>query len=86
MISIGSSIIWIASTCRTLWIGSATSCLRSKLVVSPLIGRPVERGRRELVIGLRSQGYVALYRFVASTDTVFILAIRNQREAGYKPS
>jgi toxin ParE1/3/4 len=54
------------------------------LAHSPHIGRPVGGGTRELVIGLRSRGYVALYRFVAPTDTVFILAIRSQREAGYK--
>jgi toxin ParE1/3/4 len=54
------------------------------LTHSPLIGRPVRNGKRELVIGRGSQGYVALYRFVARIDTVFILAIRSQREAGYK--
>lgn len=51
---------------------------------NPLIGRPVETGKRELVIGRRSRGYVALYRYVAEIDTVFVLAIRSQREAGYK--
>ena len=54
------------------------------LTHSPLIGRPVKGGKRELVIGRDSRGYVALYRFVASVDTVFILAIRSQRESGYK--
>lgn len=53
------------------------------LTHSPLIGRPVRGGKRELVIGRDEQGYVALYRFVARTDTVFVLAIRSQREAGY---
>ena len=28
-------------------------------------------------------GYVALYHFLPSIDTVFVLAIRSQREAGY---
>lgn len=51
---------------------------------SPLIGRPVKGGKRELVIGRGSRGYVALYRFVAAIDTVFVLAVRNQRESGYK--
>lgn len=50
---------------------------------NPLIGRPVANGKRELVIGRRSHGYVALYRYVAAMDIVFVLAIRNQREAGY---
>ena len=53
------------------------------LATSPLIGRPVERGQRELVIGRGSRGYVALYRYVPEADTVFLLAVRNQREAGY---
>ena len=54
------------------------------LTHSPLIGRPVRGGKRELVIGRNSHGYIALYRFVASIDTVFVLAIRSQRESGYK--
>jgi plasmid stabilization system protein ParE len=54
------------------------------LAHSPLIGRPARGGKRELVIGQDSRGYVALYRFVADIDTVFVLAIRSQREAGFK--
>ena len=50
---------------------------------NPLIGRPARRELRELVIGRRSRGYVALYRYVTEMDTVFVLAIRGQREAGY---
>jgi len=50
---------------------------------NPLIGRPVFADKRELVIGRRSRGYVALYRYVAEIDTVFVLALRSQREAGY---
>ena len=49
---------------------------------NPLIGRPIAGEKRELVIGRRSRGYVALYRFVAEIDTVFVLALRSQREAG----
>ena len=52
------------------------------LAHSPLIGRMVAGGKRELVIGERSRGYVALYRFVPEVDTVFILAIRSQRKRG----
>lgn len=51
---------------------------------SPMIGRPVKGGKRELVIGRGSHGYVALYRFVSAIDTVFVLAVRSQRESGYK--
>lgn len=50
---------------------------------NPLIGRPTNNDKRELVIGRRSHGYVALYRYVAEVDTVFVLAVRSQREAGY---
>jgi plasmid stabilization system protein ParE len=54
------------------------------LTHSPLIGRPVRGGMRGLVIGPGARGYVALYRFVPAMETVFVLAIRSQREAGYK--
>lgn len=50
---------------------------------SPLIGRPGRAGKRELIIGRGSHGYVALYRYESEIDTVFVLAIRSQREAGY---
>ena len=53
------------------------------LVHNPLIGRPTTTDKRELVIGRFSHGYVALYRYVPAIDTVFILAIRNQHQAGY---
>ncbi len=54
------------------------------LANNPLMGRPVRGGKRELVIGRGSRGYVALYRYVAKIDTVFLLAVRSQRESGYK--
>lgn len=50
---------------------------------NPLIGRPVAGKMNELIIGRDAHGYVALYRYVAAIDTVFVLAIRAQREAGY---
>jgi toxin ParE1/3/4 len=53
------------------------------LAHNPLIGRPVSSGKRELVIGRKSRGYVALYQYVDEIDTVFVLAVRSQREAGY---
>lgn len=53
------------------------------LATSPLIGREVEHGLRELVISRGKTGYVALYDFIESTETVLILALRHQREAGY---
>lgn len=50
---------------------------------NPLIGRPTQGDLRELVIGRRACGYVALYRYVAELDVVFMLAIRSQKEGGY---
>ncbi|MDP9877675.1 plasmid stabilization system protein ParE [Variovorax boronicumulans] len=51
---------------------------------SPLIGRPVAGGKRELIIGKGSRSYVAPYRYLAEIETVFILALRAQRESGFK--
>lgn len=56
------------------------------LAHSPVIGRRVKGGMRELVIGQASHGYVVLYRYVSDVDTVFVLAMRSQRESGYKRS
>lgn len=53
------------------------------LELNPLIGRPAQDGKRELIIGRGSRGYVALYRYVTEIDTIFVLALRGQREAGY---
>jgi plasmid stabilization system protein ParE len=49
----------------------------------PLIGRPVERELRELVISRGRSGYLALYHHDLNKDAVIVLAIRHQREAGY---
>lgn len=49
----------------------------------PLIGRPCEHGLRELVISRGRTGYVALYDFLEADNTVLVLAIRHQREAGF---
>jgi plasmid stabilization system protein ParE len=53
------------------------------LTNNPLIGRLTRNDLRELVIGQGAHGYLALYRHVIALDTVFVLAIRAQREAGY---
>jgi len=39
---------------------------------------------RELVISHGRTGYVALYDWLEAVDTVVILALRHQREAGYE--
>lgn len=49
----------------------------------PLIGRPSEQGLRELVISRGRSGYVALYSYEETEDTVLVLSVRHQREAGY---
>lgn len=64
-------------------IGAVVSAL-NVLEQNPLIGRPAGKGLRELVIGRRSTGYVALYRYLTEMDMVVVLAIRSQREAGYR--
>ncbi|WP_372362488.1 type II toxin-antitoxin system RelE/ParE family toxin [Xanthomonas sp. NCPPB 1325] len=53
------------------------------LATNPLIGRPAGGDKRELVIGRGTHGYLALYCYVAQIDTVFVLAVRSQREAGF---
>ncbi len=54
------------------------------LETSPLIGRPVAFGQRELVIASGRSGYLSLYRYDPSLDTAFVLAVRSQRERDYK--
>ena len=50
----------------------------------PGIGRPVEEAPecRELLVDFGDSGYVALYRHAG--DQVTVLALRHQREAGYR--
>ena len=50
----------------------------------PMIGRLVESGMRELVISRSKTGYVALYDYDPTHDAILVLAIRHQREAGFK--
>lgn len=50
----------------------------------PLIGRPRDDDLHELVISRGKSGYVALYEFNEPLMTVYILAVRHQREAGFR--
>jgi plasmid stabilization system protein ParE len=50
---------------------------------NPMIGRPTKNKKRELIIGRRSHGYVALYLYIFEIDTVLVLAVKNQKEVGY---
>ena len=62
----------------------ATIAALDVLASSPSIGRPVTMGQRELVISTGASGYLALYRFDPVSDTVYVLAVRSQRELDYK--
>jgi plasmid stabilization system protein ParE len=55
------------------------------LATSPLIGRPVPAGQRELIISSGASGFLALYRYDPVADTIYVLAVRSQRERDYKP-
>jgi addiction module RelE/StbE family toxin len=52
----------------------------------PEIGRPAAPGStlRELIISHGRSGYVALYEFSPQAQIVRVVAIRHQREAGYR--
>ena len=55
------------------------------LETNPDIARPLNDFPevRELVIAFGGSGYVALYRYELEIDTVYVLAFRHQKEAGY---
>jgi plasmid stabilization system protein ParE len=46
----------------------------------PLIGRPIDVDRRELVIYRGRTGYLAQYSYRVASDEVLITAFRHQRE------
>ena len=50
------------------------------------IGRPTGAGSalRELVISYGESGYIALYEHAPAEDIIRIVAVRYQREAGYR--
>lgn len=52
---------------------------------NPLIGRPLhdEPELRELIVSFGDSGYTCLYRFEPPEDSVYLLAFRHQKEAGY---
>jgi len=55
------------------------------LETEPEIGRPLDDPPelRELIIPFGDSGYVALYRYEIEADSVYVLAFRHQKEAGY---
>ncbi|MFN8770423.1 MAG: type II toxin-antitoxin system RelE/ParE family toxin [Neisseriaceae bacterium] len=52
------------------------------LTSQPNIGRIVEDGLRELIIEFGASGYIALYKYDSSNDSVYVLVFRHQKEAG----
>jgi len=58
----------------------------SMLDTHPEIGRPCGRGStlRELVISHGNTGYIALYEYSPIDGLVRVVAIRHQREVGYR--
>ena len=63
--------------------------IRSAVVLleeHPEIGRTAARGSRlrELVISYGKSGYVALYEHSLAEGIVRVVAVRHQREAGYR--
>ncbi len=56
------------------------------LLSNPLAGRPMKKRAelRERVIIFGNQGFVAFYKFDPDSDEITILAIRHQREDGYR--
>lgn len=69
----------------SLRAGQAIERQISLLESEPELGRPLDDipGFRELIIPFGESGYVALYRYEAMTDSVYLLAFRHQKEAGY---
>jgi len=66
---------------------AAASAIRTAvepLARHPLLGRRLEGEIRELVVSYGRTGYLALYRFLPARDEVRVLAIRHQREVGYR--
>ncbi len=65
--------------------GLAIERLFSQLETEAEIGRPFDYlpELRELIIPFGDSGYVALYRYEVNTDSVYVLAFRHQKEAGY---
>jgi addiction module RelE/StbE family toxin len=67
---------------------SAVTAIQSaveNLAAHPFVGRRIEGDLRDLTISYGHSGYIALYRFIISTDEIRILAIRHQREVGFSP-
>ena len=65
--------------------GQAIEHQSALLETEPETGRPFDDlpELRELIIPFGDSGYVTLYRHEANSDSVYVLAFRHQKEAGY---
>ena len=65
--------------------GEAIERHLAQLEQHPDMGRPLPDlpELRELIIEFGNTGYVALYRHESADETVYLLAFRHQKEAGY---
>jgi plasmid stabilization system protein ParE len=50
----------------------------------PLMGREAQEGQRELILLRGRAAYIARYFHLVSEDVVFVLRVRDAREAGYR--
>jgi hypothetical protein len=67
------NIFWACERLLSSWL----------IILSSLLGRPAEKGRRELILSRGRYGYIAKYRWLPAEDIGLILAVRHQLEAGY---
>ena len=69
----------------TVRAGQAIEHQFALLEKEPETGRPFDDlpELRELIIPFGDSGYVALYRHEVKSDSVYVLAFRHQKEAGY---
>jgi len=65
--------------------GQAIAQKLALLETEPEIARPFDDSPelRELIVPFGDSGYVALYHYEAKNDSVYVLAFRHQKEAGY---
>jgi plasmid stabilization system protein ParE len=65
--------------------GQALEHQLALLETEPEISRPLDDlpELRELIIPFGDSGYAPLYRHEVNTDSVYVLAFRHQKEAGY---
>lgn len=50
----------------------------------PLMGREAQEGQRELILLRGGATYIARYFYLGSEDVVFVLRVRDAREAGHR--